>query len=472
MKYALPQFVTLKDSLPEKYTQETKFTFIDERYGEFITNFRAFIRSEGLSTHPKAKQQRAAKTNMDKYGVAAPAQNKAIQDKMKATTKERYDVENASQSEEIKQKKKNTLLSNYNVTNPMFSNEIKEKLKNTNLSKYGVENVMFNEDIQNKHRQTQINSGYAKTLPNGKTIPQYYKELDKPYKANAQTVYHQLGADVAEKWIKDYIPGGPSSLETFAQLNIPILESYGKGVGKYRPDFIARGKREVFIDVDGFLYHSDEYKPEYFHSDKREYYESVGIPLLQFQQDEIVYKYEIVESIIKSKIGLIEDRIFARNCILTEISHKIAKSFIEQHHLMGASATGKAIGLFFNGELVSVLTYKKYKTGIDIVRFCTKKNTIVVGSLSKCVKWLERNVPADFIQSFVDMRYGNGNSLKVIGFKLVSCKPGFKWTNGKETFHRSQCAATDTMTEKEHAFSKGWKKLHDAGQAKYVKVLK
>ena len=91
---------TLGDSLSEKVyiiihnlsnkpvckqcSAPVKFISFGEGYREYCC---ATCRAKGCNDQAK-------KTNLERYGVAHPAQTKSVQDKMKTTTMERYGVEN------------------------------------------------------------------------------------------------------------------------------------------------------------------------------------------------------------------------------------------------------------------------------------------------------------------------------------------------------------------------------------------
>ena len=59
--------------------------------------------------------------------------------KFKETNLERYGVEMPMQNKEIRNKQKEVFIKNYGVDNPFISNDFKEKYKNTSLKNYGVE---------------------------------------------------------------------------------------------------------------------------------------------------------------------------------------------------------------------------------------------------------------------------------------------------------------------------------------------
>lgn len=141
---------------------------------------------------------------------------------------------------------------------------------------------------------------------------------------------------------------------------------------------------------------------------------------------------------------------------------------------MGYSGS-KSIGLEFNRTMVSALGYKIIGNELHIHRFCNAKNITCVGGLSRLIKKaVDLNKGVSKIVSFVDLRYGTGNSLKTLGFTQENVTLGWKWTDGRNTFNRLKCRANmdkRELTEREHAEELGWYKIYDAGQAKFVKKI-
>lgn len=103
----------------------------------------------------KAKESRK-NTNIEKYGVENPFQNKDIQKKIKKTCLEKYGVTNGGASEQSHEKYKNTNMKKYGVKYTWQSEEIKNKIKQTNLELYGVDNPLKSEEIKNKVKQTNL----------------------------------------------------------------------------------------------------------------------------------------------------------------------------------------------------------------------------------------------------------------------------------------------------------------------------
>ena len=233
--------------------------------------------------------------------------------------------------------------------------------------------------------------------------------------------------------------------------------------------------KAIAIEFNGVYWHSELQKDPNYHVNKRLKCEAAGVSLIQINSDEWAYCQDIVKSIIKMKLGFLDRRIFARKTQIQKVSRDQAETFLEENRLMGTSRGSKAIGLFYKTELVSLLTYRKFREGVDIARFCTIKDTQVLGGLSKLLRYIERQEPKiQFIQSFVDLRYANGHSLLTCGFKLEKVTRGWKWTDFDRTYNRLKCRANMDergLSQNEQAAELGWAKIYDAGQARFLKKI-
>lgn len=470
IKYWLPEGIVLKEGQTNIYDKNTKLIFIDPEFGEFTSYYRA-LQQANASTHPSSVMKRRSETNITRYGNVCNLQSSDVREKVKNNMMNKYGVENPSQAEEIKRKKEQTSQKNYGVNNPMQSDLIKLKQKEAVENKYGVSNVMQIPEIQNKMRDIMVENGYAELLPNGLTLEQTFKAYNLPFLSRAFTLRNEFGGEFALNWIKNR-KERVSSLELLFKEIYPEAQSYQKvpvGLKNYRPDFKIK---DIFIDVDGLLYHSDKFKEEKnFHLNKAKNYRKCGHTLLQFRQNEILDKEDIVKSIINAKIGNLSNRLYARKTEIKEHSLKEANEFFERTHLMGRHPSARAVGLFIDNKIVCCISYRKYKTGLDISRFSCELNTVVIGGLSKLLNYIKNKENPDFIQSFVDLRYGSGDSLLTLGFKLDNITLGWKWTDGYRTFNRMTCMANmdeRKLSEKEHAAELKLNRIYDAGQAKFI----
>lgn len=229
--------------------------------------------------------------------------------------------------------------------------------------------------------------------------------------------------------------------------------------------------RRIAIEYNGLYYHSEECLKDYktYHYNKTLICEKAGYELFHIFQDEWKYNSEIIKSMLKSKLGLIDKKIFARKCEIKEILIPERRKFFNINHLNGDANSKKAWGLFYDKQLVSVLSIrrprqkKKYSDAYEITRFACLLDTIVIGGFSKLVKyaieWIKKNDPKiRRLMSYVDLEHGNGKSYEKTGFSLIGITVNkFYWTDGHYRMHRLSTKAdkSKNMSQQDVANEKG-----------------
>lgn len=234
-------------------------------------------------------------------------------------------------------------------------------------------------------------------------------------------------------------------------------------------------KHRLGIEIHGLVWHSEKFnKDKSKHQKKHTLSKENNIKLLQFWDSEWNNKKDLVKSMILAKLNIFQDKIYARKCVIKIVGVDEAQKFLEKNHLMGKFKSAKHLGLYYNNNLVSMISYKKHKKGVDISRFCSIKYKQVIGGLSRLIKRVEKDNPnIEYIQYFVDLRYGSSDIVG-LGFKHIKTTLGFWWTDRYNVYNRLYCKANmdeRKLTQKEHAEELKLYKLYDAGQAKFIKEL-
>jgi hypothetical protein len=261
-----------------------------------------------------------------------------------------------------------------------------------------------------------------------------------------------------------------------------FVESLGvRSVRNYRgfrngPDRREGYELDVFlpdsnigIEYCGLYWHSEGKIDNRYHLDKRLFFNSIGVKLIQVLEDEWRDKRDLICSMLRHAVGLGEIKVYARKTKVLSVDNDVAQKFLENNHLMGAHRSSKYIGLYHDGELVSLLGYKLTLNFLDISRFCTKMGYHVVGGLSRLLSHVPESKE---VRSFVDLRYATGYSLEKIGFTYDHTTLGWRWTDGFKTYNRLRCRANmdeRDLPQEEYAAELGWVKIYDAGQALFIK---
>ena len=255
----------------------------------------------------------------------------------------------------------------------------------------------------------------------------------------------------------------------------------------YLPD------HKLAIEYNGLYYHSSygnnlrvSKTPDY-HQKKMLLCRKAGIELLQIFEDEWInpVKQEIWKSIIKHKLGLTYNRIYARKCQIVELDFKTCSQFLEENHLMGKDSSPIRYGLTHDNVLVSVITFGKPnissgkpKYDFNIGRFSVLKDTTVVGGFSKLLRNFLKRHPGVTLSTAADLRYSTGDVYTKNGFKhLHDSKPNYWYWKSQTRYHRfgfrknvlkDKLEMFDPLlTEKQNMLNNKWNTIHDAGNAMF-----
>ena len=136
---------------------------------------------------------------------------------------------------------------------------------------------------------------------------------------------------------------------------------------------------------------------------------------LIFFSDEWEDRNQQIMGFLFSKDGKGE-KLNARECIVKEIPSLEAKTFLDDNHIQISSNLSLVFfGLFYNSELVSVMSLGRHSRNISenrivLDRFCVKRDTLVRGGASKlfvkAIKWAKEK-KYDEIISFSDNRFSD-----------------------------------------------------------------
>lgn len=379
-------------------------------------------------------KEKRKKTWQDKYGVDHPFANNSVQKKIKKTNKERYGYENAFKNKDIQ-----------------------EKVKKTNLERYGYKNVFEDKRVQAQIREKQIQNGTIK-LHDGKHIKELAEECGVAYSTFCERV-QKYGFEIAMQMDKT-VSALELKLEDYFKNNYIPYQTQVR-VDERIADFVLEDK--VIVECDGLYYHSELMRIDNdYHEKKRITYLANGYRPFFFRSDEIYNKFDIVCSIINNAIGR-STNVYARKTSFEKVSKEDAKNFLEENHLMG-KGQGEPYALIDNGEIMAIMQVRRIKDNhYDISRFCNRLDFSVIGGFSKLLKNVERQLDMDSLTNFTDLRYGMGSHLLDLGFEFVSSNLSFRWTNGKQTFHRMKFPGKE-------GYEQGLLRIWDCGQAKFLKT--
>ena len=319
-----------------------------------------------------------------------------------------------------------------------------------------------------------------------------------------QTAYHHLqgsicpfcnnGISKAELEIIDFIK--ELGINNIEQSNRKILN--GLELDIYLPDY------NFAIEYNGNYWHSNEFKEDNHHFQKTNECLNKGITLIHIFEDEWLLKKEIVKSRIRNLLNKIEKdrRIYGRDCFVKEISSDEARKFTERNHLQGFTGAKVHLGLFFkikNNEgifqeyLVSYMSFGSLRKNLgqtnnnkysyELLRFCSVINYLVIGGANKLLKYFEKNYNPNYLISYADRRWSNGNVYKQLNFTQSHIsKPNYFYINPQTPLKRenrfnyrkdiliSKYGCKEEYTEKYFTTEiLGLKRIYDSGNLVFEK---
>lgn len=221
-------------------------------------------------------------------------------------------------------------------------------------------------------------------------------------------------------------------------------------------------------------------KDHNYHLQKTNLCEGKGIQLIHIFSDSWKNKKEIWKSFIKNKLGICENKVYARKCTIKEIDTYTKNMFLDENHLQGKDKSKLKYGLFNNDILVAVMTFSKPRYNVnykwELTRFSILKNYSVVGAFSKLLNNFRKNNSGSII-SYADRTYSNGNVYNNNGFKLINInRPSYYYVkkNTEQRLHRSNFTKNkitdknDARTEQEIMFDNDYYKIFDCGTLVFV----
>lgn len=507
-------------SQTKEYESKFKNTMV-EKYGVEYA-----LQSDEL----KRKQK---DNNLEKYGVENVFQSKDIKDKIKKSNNNKYGCDytqsvpqfiekrKKSMSERygyetsfengciLRDKAKKTIIDKYGVDSYSKSDIFLEKVKSTNLKKYGVEWIMQSATFRSKSKESFSRRYGVSNISkyelhranfNISKDPNYIKYLD-----NSISLFkcdkHEFEIDyyIYNNRKKNNTPlctvcnpiGDSSSIKEKDLFNF-IQESYkGNIIQSYRDELeidIYLPELKLGFEFNGLYWHSELYKEKNYHLNKINFFKERGIRIIHIWEDDWDFKKDIIKSMLLNILGRCRS-IGARKCSIKEVKNDICKSFLNENHIQGWCVSKYRYGLYYNDELVCLMTFGGLRVNLgqeksigsyELLRFCNKVNTVINGGASKLLNYFLKNKNLIKVVSYSKNDYSNGNLYNKIGFEFDSfTSVNYYWVIDKLRENRYKwrkdilvkMGENSKLSESQIMKSKGYYKLYDSGNTKWVLTI-
>jgi hypothetical protein len=480
--------------------------------------YLSYCSKKCISSDPDIKKRKQDKSYIS-YGTKTPAESKEIKNKIINTNKLKYGGNSPMSNIDIQEKAKKTLLINYGVDNPNKSEFIikkriesfklssyKETYRNTSNERYGVDHPWMVKDIHDK------------------TIDFFYKSYKKRIIDKIDNNFEFIKFDKANKNILEFnchtcntnfnilsyqfyyrvnnkisictncFPISENSSISQIELFNFIKENYNGNILQNNKNIINPYEIDIYLpdlkigfEFNGVFWHSSKFKDNSYHFKKYNTSIESGIKLYTIWEDDWNIKRDICKSFILNKLSMTKNRLFARRCEVKEVSYNISKDFLDENHLQGDCKSSKRIGLYYNNDLVSIMTFSKLRLPVggenkknvyELTRFCNKINYNIVGGASKLLNFFYNKYNPVEIQTYSDNLISNGDLYEKLGFTYIhTSKPGYWYNVDNIRSHRFNwrkqklvsMGYDSNKSEEEIMLELGHFRIYNAGNKKWIK---
>jgi hypothetical protein len=437
--------------------------------------FREFCSTDCAYKSNSLKERRRI-TNIERYGFENPMKSDKVKLNHKKSIINKYGVDNISKSMDVKIKKEKSMIDKYGVKFNSQREEVKEVISNK-MTLYNIENNTNRHinhwidklgELNLEFVLKELNSIVEIKCPIGDHSFKIHKTTFNDRISNNTpicTVCNPVGDFSSHKendlfnWLSGVYKG-------------EIIQSYRDGleIDIYLPDL------KIGFEFNGLYWHSEKYKEKNYHKYKTDYFLDRGIRVIHIWEDDWDLKCDIVKSQITNILGM-SNRVFARKCEIFEIEDvKIFRNFLNDNHIQGYVSSKIKIGLFYEGELVSLMSFDKFEgrkkmgeSEWNLNRFCNKIGYSVVGGFSKLLNFFVNRYTPKRITSYSDSSWSLGDLYISNKFIMYSdILPDYKYVTDKVRVNKSNFKKSITnVSEKNLNIPKIW----DCGKKKWVRFF-
>ena len=186
----------------------------------------------------------------------------------------------------------------------------------------------------------------------------------------------------------------------------------------------------VAFEFNGLYWHNELNKDPISHNEKTIQLLKKGICLYHIWEDDWIYKRKLVESRIKNILGLTDNKLGARKCIVKDIDQETYKNFCDANHIQGYCRAKITIGLYYEGDLVSCCSFSRPRKVItrkgsieyELIRLCSKQNYSIIGGTQKMFSFFIKKYDPETILTFSDASFSpdpNKSVYSMLGFKYT-----------------------------------------------------
>lgn len=420
-----------------------KYQIVKDKQKIVENSKKTFLKHYGVESYFKTQECETFLTEscQKKYGVNRYSQAQEIKDKTKQTCQKKYGQDYYVMTEEFKKKSIATCLEKYNTESYTQTEESKERRKKTNLELYNVEN--YNQkDIKHydiwRTEENFIN--FLKSQNKKMTL----KEISEYFNVDQSAIHARFNKEKIDEYIDLFPKRSIYEDEIIKVLNDMKIYNIKKNTKEilsnreidiYLPDY------NFGIEFNGNYWHCDIFHPDHngrstYHQEKSLLAEKQGVfifNIFEYEWEDPTKKENIIAR-LQTILNKNKIKISARKCEIVNLSKEEKKNFLNENHFQGNDHSTIYIGLKYNNEIISCMTFvhpKNNKYTWELSRFCCKKGCTIQGGASKLFKHFTNTLNSgDTISSYNDITKTKGDLYQTLGFTCISINsPNYIWYN-------------------------------------------
>lgn len=375
---------------------------------------------------------------------------------------------------QIAEKNRKHFVTDYNNKSELINPEdFVNSLSKLNFSCYMCDNIFSRTWLTAK--KSKLNNMCPDCFKKYQTTLYKSPEYEGRFTSPDRTIYNRSKQEIEIfDFITDIYTGEVIHSHNVNGINIDI----------YLPDF------NIGIEFNGLFWHSEaryyimnqksvKFMKNY-HKHKTDKAKESGIQLIHIWEDDWNIKPELIKNWLKGIINLSTPRrIFGRKTKVSEINTEQAKMLLNENHIQGYVNSSIKIGLFYQNELISVMTFIKGQE-YNLSRYVVQTGYQVIGGFSKMLKYFV-NTYGEKIISFADLSWVNKDSNVYLrnGFSVVNeLTPDYKYLFDNKRVHKfnfrhKQLSKilpdyNDSLTEYQNCLNHNIYRIWDSGKIKYT----
>ena len=410
---------------------------------------------------------------LNKYEIKKPTNLK--RQNINKTMLSKYGSEHIFQSDIFKEKSKQTCLKEYGTDFANQNSKVKEKIKKSLFNTYGVEH----------YKQTLCSKETLKILQSKELLINFINNTEHKnivYLAYKLNISHSTLRRYINKYKLDDIIETKTNSSIYEEEILelyPFLKKHNRTILNGLEIDLYDETRKIGIEFNGDWWHNEYQKNKFYHQQKSLLAESKGIFLYHIFEYEWISNKERIINQLNNLFGLNQTKIYARCCDIREVDNKEKTKFLEENHLQGNDTSSIKLGLYYNNELVSLMTFvkprfnKKYEW--ELSRFCSKSGCNVIGGASRLFKYFIKSYNPENIISYSNIAHTRGNLYKLLGMRLEAiAEPNYVWV-GDTILSRYQCQKHKLLeqgfignSEVDIMHSRDYFRIYDCGNKVWV----